>query len=232
MYLSKNPLPPSVLRPYMGGHTVVGPKGYIFELCPEHPRANAWGYVPEHRLVYERHHGFYLNTRIDIHHENRKKDDNNIGNLHPCTRSEHMALHRAEKRSEKLLPLDFDTVRAALQETKNLKKACQILGCHTMTIRNRFPELVAPHKRKSPSQIDDPEIIEQIRLCALNPDVGFRETAARCGIHWQTVRRICAKNRIEWVRKSKKGEIHSQYRRKKPIHPASEPCATENVSAQ
>ena len=29
MYLSKNPLPPSVLRPYMGGHTVVGPKGYV-----------------------------------------------------------------------------------------------------------------------------------------------------------------------------------------------------------
>ena len=95
-----------------------------------------------------------------------------------------------------------------------------------------FSRSCRPTKRKSPSQIDDQEIIEQIRLCALNPDMGFRETAAHCGIHWQTVRRICAKNRIEWVRKSKKGEIHSQYRRKKPIHPASEPCATENVSAQ
>lgn len=202
-YLSTQPLQQSVLQPYTGGNTVVIYKGYVHELCPEHPKANFWGYLAQHRLVYERHHGVYLKDGVDIHHINGRKDDNRIKNLHPCTRSEHMALHRAERREQKLLPLDHETVRAALLKTKNLKKACAILGCHTQTIRNRFPDLVEPHKRRSPCSIDDPETIEQIRLCAADPAMGFRETALHCGIHWQTVRRICEKHGFEWTKRAR-----------------------------
>ena len=220
MYLSEQPLPTNVLRPYTGGNTVVIYKGYVQELCPTHPKANFWGYVAQHRLVYERHHGRYLNPRVDLHHLNRDKADNRVENLRPCTRSEHMALHRAEWMETRRLPLNEKRVREVLLETKNLKKAAAILHCHTMTLRNRFPDLVKPYKRRSPSQIDHPKVVQQIRVCALNPKMGFRETAQHCGIHWQTVRRICEKNQIVWVRKSKLGEIHKQYRRRKATRKA------------
>ena len=212
-YLSEQHLANAVLHPYTGGNTVVIYKGYVLELCPEHPKASFWGYVPQHRLVYERHHGRYLNLRVDIHHLNGKKSDNRLENLHPCARSEHMALHREEWMQTRRLPLSENRVREVLQETKNLKKASVILHCHSMTLRNRFPEIVVQYKRRSPAKIDHPKIIREIRTCAQNPKMGFRETAKHCGIHWQTVRRICEKNQIAWVRKSKKGEIHRQYRR-------------------
>lgn len=203
MYLSEQALSPSVARPYTGGSTVVIDKGYVMELCPDHPKANFWGYVGQHRLVYERHHGVYLQPRVDIHHDNRNKADNRIENLIACTRSEHMAIHRAETRAMKFLPLDSEMIRAALQETHSLKTAAVLIGCSTETIRNRFPELVEPYKRRSPNKLNDTELLETVRRCAADPNIGYRETATMCGAAWTTVRQICRTNGIEWVAKPK-----------------------------
>lgn len=202
MYLSEQALSPSVARPYTGGNTVIY-KGYVMELCPDHPKANMWGYVAQHRLVYERHHGLYLSPRIDIHHDNRERADNRIENLMPYTRSEHIAIHRAEKREQHLLPLDFERVRTALEQTHSLKMAAALLGCHTQTIRNRFPELVEPYKRRPPSQLDDTQLLALVRQCAADPQKGYRETATLCGAAWTTVRKICEANGIEWIAKPK-----------------------------
>jgi HNH endonuclease len=231
MYLTECPLQPDVLRPYMGGNKLMNRRGYIYELCPEHLAGDGPGYVGQHRLVYERHYGFYLRKTTVIHHINGEKDDNRLENLQPYTWAEHMALHRAELRSEKFPRLTHELVREALQKTKNLKKAAALVGCSHSTIQNLFPDLAEPHKRKSPIRIDDPKIISEIRLCAASPLIGFRETAQKCGIHWQTVRRICEKNQIVWVHRLKNGVDLKTSRRKKAIPAASAPCVSVNESA-
>ena len=69
--------------------------GYIYIYAPEHPAANAAGYVFEHRLVYEKTHGVVLTRRDVIHHVNAVRDDNAPENLVRTTQSEHSRDHDA-----------------------------------------------------------------------------------------------------------------------------------------
>ena len=65
---------------WRGGRVVSG-GGYIYLYRPNHPYAYQKKYVPEHRLVMEKHLGRYLKPNEIIHHKNQKKDDNRIENL-------------------------------------------------------------------------------------------------------------------------------------------------------
>lgn len=58
-------------------------RGYIIIRMPEHPFA-VNNYVPEHRLVMEKHIGRYLKHKEIIHHINHITDDNRIENLMLC----------------------------------------------------------------------------------------------------------------------------------------------------
>ena len=63
--------------------------GYILIFQPDHPFANFYGYVFEHRLVMEKHLGRYLKPEEIVHHNGTKypmgsiedKQDNRIENL-------------------------------------------------------------------------------------------------------------------------------------------------------
>ena len=55
--------------------------GYIKELCPDHPCADASGYVLQHRLVMGRMIGRHLERHERVHHKNGRRDDNRIENL-------------------------------------------------------------------------------------------------------------------------------------------------------
>lgn len=51
-------------------------------------------YIPEHRLVMERHLGRPLNPDEVVHHINHDKTDNRIENLQVMSRAEHINEHR------------------------------------------------------------------------------------------------------------------------------------------
>lgn len=68
---------------WKGGETVTGHTGggYIKELAPEHPNADASGYVLQHRLVMEEVIGRPLEKHERVHHKNGDRQDNRPENL-------------------------------------------------------------------------------------------------------------------------------------------------------
>lgn len=88
-----------ILKPSkFGGHTKHRGDGYIAVYVPDHPYANKSGYVMEHRLIMEEHIGRYLRKDEEVHHINRKRNDNRIENLMLLSVSEHKSLHNKERR--------------------------------------------------------------------------------------------------------------------------------------
>ena len=75
--------------------------GYIMRKVNNHPKQNKRGYVAEHRLIYERHLGRFLDTKEVIHHINGNREDNRIENLQIAVEnSEHIKEHHKKSRNE------------------------------------------------------------------------------------------------------------------------------------
>lgn len=209
----KQPIPQSVLLPYTGGHTVIY-GGYVFELCPDHPKGNRFGFVAQHRLIVERALGYYLQSHQLVHHIDHNKANNDLDNLQVMSKGDHLRLHRRQARELKYSPLTHEIVEQALAEG-GLKAAARALGCHTQTIRLRFPKLVEPYKRKSPTKIDDPKVIATILKYAQDGLKSVRDTVAETGVSHRTIMRICDRNGVEWKAPYRGvGEIHKQYRKR------------------
>ncbi len=71
------------------GGRIKDSRGYIWIHQKNHPHANKWGYVYEHRLVMEKHLGRYLELKEIVHHKGTRyhigsienRGDNRIKNL-------------------------------------------------------------------------------------------------------------------------------------------------------
>uniref|UniRef100_A0A6H2A3B5 Putative homing endonuclease n=1 Tax=viral metagenome TaxID=1070528 RepID=A0A6H2A3B5_9ZZZZ len=63
--------------------------GYVSLLRPQHPRANNFGYVLEHILVWEEFNNRTVPDGWIIHHLNGIRDDNRPENLMAVSRSNH-----------------------------------------------------------------------------------------------------------------------------------------------
>lgn len=76
---------------WRGGKSITS-DGYMRVYAPEHPNATNKT-VLEHRLVFEKHLGRYLEGHEIVHHINGDKLDNHIDNLELMGRAEHASLH-------------------------------------------------------------------------------------------------------------------------------------------
>jgi hypothetical protein len=196
----------------MGGHTsIVG--DYRWELCPDHPGANMWGFVPQHQLAAERKIGRYLRSGEVVHHDDEVKLNNDPENLFVMTRSAHQSLHMQRRRERNYGPASRERTERLLQEG-GLKHAARSQGVVSDTLRRRFPDLIAPYSRRTPSNAGDPALVALLRVLCPDPTLGFREVTERTGAAHKTIVKMCARHGIPWVRKSKVGEVHRRYRRK------------------
>jgi hypothetical protein len=71
--------------------------GYIYILTPNHPSYSPGSYVPEHRLIMEKHLKRYLIDKEVVHHINGIGTDNRLENLQLMFLSEHISLHHSGK---------------------------------------------------------------------------------------------------------------------------------------
>lgn len=82
-------------NPMWCGGMATTSRGYKQKLLPEHPFSDSYGYVMEHRLVFEKVLGRFLKTTEVVHHIDENKSNNGRDNLVLFRyRSAHSRLHR------------------------------------------------------------------------------------------------------------------------------------------
>ncbi len=75
--------------------------GYVLVHAPEHPSADADGYVLEHRFVMEAYLGERLLPSEVVHHRDRRRWNNEFENLLLCpAKAAHDALHEAMRKGD------------------------------------------------------------------------------------------------------------------------------------
>jgi len=80
-------------NPFWKGGKWQDEDGYWHIRVPNHPFKDKSGYVLRHRLVYEEYYNCILLPWIEIHHIDKNTENNNIENLMPVTKSEHIRIH-------------------------------------------------------------------------------------------------------------------------------------------
>ena len=210
MYKKKSLDELNVFPSYKGGDTCLY-NGYVWEFAPRHRLCNSWGWVAQHRLVAEDKIGRPLHCDPDnprhgehVHHIDGCRTNNHPDNLEVMTKSAHHSLEMKKHHGERQARITEETVAAALVG-RTIKQAATHLGVHHQTLRNRFPELLAPRKRRSPTRIDNPAIMEKVFALALDPNVGLAEAEQIVGASPRAILRFCEKSGVDWVHKKTRG---------------------------
>ena len=80
-------------NPNWKGGRRINKAGYVDVRCPDHPRANPNGYIPEHILIAEKVLGRHITKFIKVHHVDEDRTNNKNSNLVICTESLHRLIH-------------------------------------------------------------------------------------------------------------------------------------------
>jgi hypothetical protein len=214
----------------MGGRTIAY-GGYVFEFQPGHRLQNQWGFVAQHRLVAEAKLGRQLRLGEVVHHIDKCSWNNHPDNLLVMSAAAHHRLHAQQRAEAAKSRLTAEMVVKAL-DGRSLKDAATELGCHTQTLRNRFPDLVAPRKRRTPTRIDDPKAIAVVLKYAPDPNVELRDVVRLTGMSAMTALRICKRNGVQWVKKTRKGEVKRTYRGRPTLRWSEEHGQLTELAAQ
>lgn len=100
---------------WKGGRYVRG--GYVYVKAEDHPRADQFGYVPEHILIWEQYHGKAVPPSHVIHHLNGIKSDNRPANLKALLEKRHWRLIPALKNRICELEAENRRLRGVPEET-------------------------------------------------------------------------------------------------------------------
>jgi len=191
-----------VFPSYKGGHTTTY-GGYVWEFVGDHPLANQWGFVAQHRLVGADLVGRPLEKGEVVHHRDNCRSNNDPSNLEVMSQYEHRRHHHEELGDLLRIPLTREQVRDALAASGGIKPAGRLLGCSHNTLRLRFADLCEPYQRVSPTSIDNPRDIERILEAAPRPDVGIHALADELKMSPRTLLRICERRGVKWVKKKR-----------------------------
>jgi hypothetical protein len=82
---------------WKGGKYTDGRDGYVFIRKTDALSSRSDGYILEHRYVMEKFLGRKLTKNEDVHHKNRIKNDNKIGNLMLISHKQHYEGHVCPK---------------------------------------------------------------------------------------------------------------------------------------
>ena len=86
-------------NPYWKGGSFTNKQGYVWVLLPDHPSANANGYVQRSHLVAEKKVGRSLLPGEVVHHRNRVRSDDRPKNLEVLDGREHIVTeHLSDRR--------------------------------------------------------------------------------------------------------------------------------------
>lgn len=133
--------------------------GYRVVLCPEHPRADRYGYVMEHILVWEKATGVLIPMNCCIHHLNGNKADNRIQNLCMMQHAAHTVFHHTgtkrsgetkarisarakarfadEKNHPSYKEIDTRKVQMLIDQGSTVKDACKAFGISKTTFYSK-----------------------------------------------------------------------------------------------
>jgi hypothetical protein len=175
----------------------------VFEFVGDHPLANRWGFVAQHRLVAETVMGRIPRKGEVVHHRDNCRTNNDPSNLEVMTVEDHRRHHYAELSMLLRVPIDVEELKVALARHGSVKGAARAMGLDHNILRRRFPDLCKPFQRQSPACIDNPRDLERIREYAMDPHVGYREAAQRLRMSAITIQRICKRRGWVWQKKSR-----------------------------
>lgn len=184
--------------------------GYVWEYAPGHHLQNQWGWVAQHHLVAEAVLGRPLKRGANpeetevVHHLNGLRHDNRPENLQVLSHREHRRLHARKNADKALARLTPEAVREALVG-RTIREAAAWLGTTHMTLRNRFPEIVAPRKRRAPADLTDPKWEVVVRPYAADKHWTLLATARALGLGPASVRKVCQMHGILWVANKDEG---------------------------
>lgn len=94
--------------------------GHIMIYKPKHHRADKYGWVFEHIVIWEEFNKIEIPTGYVVHHINEIKTDNRIENLTIMPRGEHIAYHNSKRKySEKTRAIMSKKTKERLANPKN-----------------------------------------------------------------------------------------------------------------